>query len=307
MKKLLLIIVLSIITLTTFACDICGCGVGGGYIGILPGFRKRFISMRYLQNSLVSHLGANGSNTYLTTHENYRVAELWGAANIGKKFRVAAFVPVNFLERSNATGTYSQSGLGDVTVIGYYQLLETRNTTNNSNLLVQSLWIGGGIKTPTGQYNPEEKNVQDGTQNTFQLGTGSLDFSLNAMYDIRLQDAGLNINTSYKINSRNKYDYQYGNKFTTNALAYYKFRIGDAFSIAPNTGVLYERASKDEKIKGVQVWETGGYSLMGTAGMEVSLGIMGIGFNYQTPLAQELGEGKVKARDRGMAYVSLSF
>lgn len=44
------------------------------------------------------------------------------------------------------------------------------------------------------------------------------------MYDVRLMDAGINTNVSYKINTTNKYDYRYGNKLSANIPACYKFR-----------------------------------------------------------------------------------
>lgn len=305
-KKLVLAFAFSFVTIASLACDICGCGVGGGYIGILPGFRKRFISVRYAQNGLTSHLGPGGGYTYLTSRESFRTAELWGAANIGKRFRVAGFVPYSFLERKNSMGNYSRSGISDISLVGYYQVLDKQAAAGNK-MLVQSLWVGAGVKLPSGQYNDGEKNVQDGVQNTFQLGTGSLDYSLHAMYDIRLQDAGINVNASYRFNTPNKYDYKYGDKLTTNILAYYKFRLSKSCAIAPNTGVLYESAKKDHKTSEIQVWQTGGRSLMGTLGLELSIGRTGLGMNYQAPLSQQLGEGKIMARDRGMAYVSFSF
>ena len=307
MKKLLIISSILCCSLQSIACDICGSGAGGGYMGLLPGFRKRFISCRYLQNGTVSHLGANGASTYLTSYETFRIAEAWGAFNIGTKFRVAAFVPLNSMERNNGSGHFTKSGLGDISVIGYYQLFNSQRGEEERKGLVQSAWIGAGVKLPTGKYNPAEKNITASQQNSFQLGTGSTDFSVHGMYDIRLKDAGINVNTSYKLNTANTYGYKYGNKFTLNMLGYYKIRLSKSISIAPNTGVLYEQSAKDEKVKGISVWETGGHSLMGTAGLEVALGRIGLGANYQTPLQQQLGEGKIKARDRGMVYVSFSF
>lgn len=306
MKKYITIVLLILSVQNMYACDICGSGVGGGYIGLLPGFHKRFMSLRYSQNGLVSHIGQDGTYSYLTSRETFRVAEAWGAVNIGSRFRIAGFVPVNFMERTNGTGHYTQSGLGDVTAIGYYQLFNKEKEADKTTIS-QSLWAGAGIKAPTGKYNPDEKSIRESTQNTFQLGTGSLDFSAHLMYDLRVRNAGLNINSSYKLNTRNRYDYQYGNKFTVNALVYYKIRITDKVTVLPNTGLLYEQSAKDEKIPSVKVWETGGYSSMGTAGLEFSFGRIGAGANLQMPLDQHLGEGKVKARDRGMAYLSFSF
>ncbi|MBP7558512.1 MAG: transporter [Chitinophagaceae bacterium] len=307
MKKCIVLLCFSLVSLSVLACDICGSGAGGGYMGLLPGFRKRFISFRYSQNSLLSHLGSGGSSTYLTTKENFQLLELWGAVNLGKRFRIAGFVPVNFMQRENGLGHFKQNGLGDISLVGYYQMLNSDKELKKSNRLLQSLWLGAGIKAPSGRYNPEEKNVQEGSQNTFQLGTGSLDYSLHMMYDISLNNLGLNTNIGYRINSANKYDYRYGNKLTANVLAYYKWQLNDGYAISPNAGILYESSSKDHKTSGISVWETGGRSTMGTLGLEVALGRIGLGMNYQTPLTQHLGEGKLKAGDRGMAYLSFSF
>ena len=288
-----------------FACDICGSGAGGSYLGILPQFRKHFFGLRYQQNSLVHHLGPGGSMNYLSTTETYRVTECWGAVNIGSRFRITAFVPFNFIQRKNQQEHLTDKGLGDITIIGYYQLLN-KNAPEENNKPAQSLWIGAGIKLPSGQYNPEDKNIQQSSQNTFQLGTGSTDFSIHTMYDIRLRQTGINVNVGYKMNTRNKYDYKYGDKFTFNSLMYHRFVMAEKISLTPNAGLLYETATKDWKTKNIQVWETGGYSLMGTLGLEFSLGHISAGINFQTPLSQQLGEGKVKGKERGMVHIGIS-
>lgn len=305
-KQIILIAALLFISLSSFACDICGSGGGGSYMGLWPSFKKRFIGLRFQQNGLRDHLGPGGSTTYLTTTETYRVTELWGAINLGKQFRVAAFLPYNFIERKNQEGTTSRNGLGDASIVGYYRLLNDQRAAG-ARLLEQNLWIGAGIKLPTGQYNEEEKNIEQAGQNTFQLGTGSTDFSAHLMYDIRLDRTGLNINSSYRVNNYNRYDYKYGNKFTLNSLLYYQAVKSDRFSLSPNAGILYETSSKDHNTRELEVFATGGYSLTGTAGIELAINRIGIGANYQHPLSQQLGEEKVRARDRCMMYISYSF
>ncbi len=304
MKKILLISSLLIISLSDLrACDICGCGVGNSYIGILPDFSRKIFGLRYRHNSLLTHIGVGGANTYLTTHETYQTMELWGGWNIGQKFRVMASVPYSFAERSNQGTTYTKNGLGDVSVSGFYQLINSRKTVCNDKLLVQSLLIGAGIKLPTGKYNPSDKGNSTQNANLFQLGTGSTDFTLNAMYDVRLQDAGINISASYKMNTTNKEDYNYGNKISTSAQAYYKFRIKDKVTVAPNAGVLYENGQKDLDNK-FSVDISGGNVLMGTVGVEMAFKKVMIGANWQTPLSQNLALGIVKANDRAMVHVS---
>lgn len=307
MKKVLLIVSFLGASVSVIACDICGSGTGGSYLGILPSFRKRFFGLRYQQNSLLSHLGMGGNRTYLSNRETFRVVECWGAFNIGKKFRVAAFIPYNFIERTEQQHTMSRKGVGDITAIGFYQLFNKQQEVGKNLPLVQSLWIGAGVKLPVGDYNPADKNIQESAQNTFQLGTGSFDFSAHLTYDIRLENAGINTNISYKLNTNNKYAYHYGNKLTLNMLGYYKIEAGEKFVLAPNSGIMYEQASKDRKTMNIQVWETGGNSMMGTIGLEIAFGKISTGGNFQTPLSQNLAEGKVRAGTRGMVHVSMAF
>ena len=290
----------------TYACDICGCGVGSYYIGILPEFKKRFIGLRYQYKGLTSHISPDGSYSYLTSMEKYQTMELWGAYNLGKRFRILGFIPYNINERINQDISTMKSGLGDIALVGYYKLFSTSASMGKEKIMVHSLWIGAGVKLATGLYDPTEKTGGSGDQNNFQLGTGSTDFTLNAMYDLRIMDAGININGGYKINTVNQYSYQYGNKFTVNLLAYYKFNVKNKIIIAPNSGILYDNAAQDRNHSST-VAESGGYSMMGTIGTEISLKKIGIGGNFQVPVSQNLSSGTVRAGNRLMIHASFSF
>lgn len=308
MKKILILLICLIAGIReTRACDICGCGVGSYYIGLLPDFKKKFIGVRYQYKTLRSHLGPGGATSYLTTSETYQTAELWGGWNIGKRFRVLGFIPVNFNSRENQGVAMSRAGIGDIAVIGYYQLMDQQHTTGNGKLLVQSLWIGGGVKAPTGKYEPAEHKENEDVPNNFQLGTASTDFTLNAMYDVRLMDFGINANVSYKINTNNKYDYRYGNKFTANLLAYYKIRAAEKVTLAPNAGMLYETAEKDTEAKRFRVDVSGGYSLLATLGLEATMGAVSIGGNFQPAISQQLADSRLKAGNRAMVHVTYLF
>lgn len=306
--KLKLILTLAIIGLTiaSKACDICGCGVGSYYIGILPEYNKQFVGLRYQHKTLQTHLGTNGQLTPLTTDETYQSAELWGGWNIGTKFRVLAFLPYNFIQKVSQAENASKSGLGDIAIMGYYNLF---NKTGNlgSKLLVQSLWLGAGIKAPTGKYEPTERLAVTESPNNFQLGTASTDFTFNAAYDIRYNDLGLNANVNYKVNTENKYNYRYGNKLTTNVLAYYKFRLFHTFTAAPNAGVLYETSAKDVENKKYELDVSGGHSLAAIAGVEFTLKGISFGANYQNISSQNLAGGRALAGNRIMTHISIPF
>lgn len=308
MKKIsILCIIILASNYAANACDICGCGVGSYYIGLLPDFKQRFIGLRYQHKTMRSHLAPGGTTSYLTTQETYQTAELWGGWNIGRRFRVLGFVPVNINSRENQGTTTSKSGWGDVAAVGYYQLLDKQHTTGKGQLLVQSLWIGGGVKLPTGGYEPAARKENEDAPNNFQLGTASTDFTLNAAYDVRLMDMGINANVSYKLNTANRYDYRYGNKFTANVLAYCKIRVANKVSLAPNAGILYETAAKDREAGKFTVDMSGGYSLLATVDMEATIGKISAGVNFQPVISQQLADQRVKAGSRAMVHLTYLF
>ncbi|WP_118975341.1 transporter family protein [Taibaiella koreensis] len=288
------------------ACDICGCGAGSSYLGILPDFTTRIIGIRYRYNSVLTHVAPEGIASYLTASERYHTAELWGGWTFGNKVRLMASVPLGYDTRRSQEENDSKTGLGDINIQGFYHLLSRRSTLGGSKLLVQDLWIGGGVKLPTGKYEPLDMDESGKSANLFQLGTGSFDFLLTGMYDIRLQDAGLNLSASYKYNTANHYDYDYGNKWNGNAQLYYKFRIKQQATVAPNLGMSYERSAQDLN-EGYSVYTSGGYALYGTLGAELQYRKIALGGNWQPVLDQNLAAGVVKAQNRMMLHLSLMF
>ena len=310
MKRLVLAgTLLAATTMTSNACDICGCGAGSYYIGILPEFDAKILGLRYRSSNLTTHLNPNGERTYLTTDEQYNTTELWGGWTIKGRYRIMASVPIAVNIKDNETARERKVGLSDVSVQGFYRVLRSKSTIgkpDNTKLLVQDLWVGVGIKAPTGKYNPTDKSTVSATTNLFQLGTGSWDFMLTSMYDIRLQDIGFNTTASYKINTTNPYDYYYGNRFSGSVQVYHKFRFDNKFMIAPNIGFNIERSSKD--IDGTTaVRATGGQLMFATVGAELSFERVSIGGNWQPVVDQHLGEAAVKSGNRAMLHVYFMF
>lgn len=310
-KPIILLLLVSLMGITkSIACDICGAGIGSYYVGLLPDFNKRFIGLRYHHNTLLTHLGPQRNRTPITADETYQTIELWGAWNFGNRMRIMAILPYN----SNSRHLYGsgesgyKDGLGDVIVTGHYKLFDHAATIASNNLLIHSLWIGGGVKIPTGQYDANDRNsVSQDAPNNFQLGTASTDFLINVAYDIRIMDLGLNINTSYKINTENKHEYRYGNKFSMTALAYYKFNIRNKIRISPNAGTIYETQLKDKTFRQYTVAQSGGNSLNAAVGIEVNTGSISFGGSFQTPIHQHIADGRAKALNRILTHISYTF
>src|SRR5688572_25499278 len=126
MMKKLTILTLALITLLTsssLACSVCGCGVGNYHYGILPQIRKNFVGIRYRHSSYVSTLDDSHADAY--SCETFQTAELWGRFYPSKKIQAFVFVPFNFNERTEGNTTNTLKGLGDIVISANYNLINT--------------------------------------------------------------------------------------------------------------------------------------------------------------------------------------
>ena len=216
------------------------------------------------------------------------------------------FVPYQINKQVTDDGNKNNNGLGDVIVLGNYSLLHKYQMKENKKTTEHQLWIGGGIKLPTGKYSVdlESDHANMGDVNS-QMGTGSLDFLVNTSYNVRFDKWGVNSTLNYKINTTNSDDYYFGNRFTANSLAFYNIKAGEAV-LAPNAGLLYEHAAQnyhhDEKVD-----LTGGQALFSMVGIEMSISKISAGINAQLPMAQNIADHQTECKLRGLAHVSLSF
>jgi hypothetical protein len=175
----------------------------------------------------------------------------------------------------------------------------------SGKLLVQNLWFGAGIEMPTGKYNSSDKSKLNDTLNLYQLGSGSTDVPFNVIYNICLPKAGLNVSSMYKINTVNKYEYEYGNRFNMNAQAYYTFSINHTVIVVPVIGFQFENFQRSmDHEHWVEV--TAGNLMTGTIGVQTHFRKIAIGGNFQIPLQQNVGNGIIKFNNAFMVQISFA-
>ena len=303
MKKIFLFTCILFFASASIACPICGCGGSNVYMGLFPDFRRGFMGMRYNYAQYHTTLFSDPSQ-YSTNY--YHSMEVWGGINLGSKFQVLGFIPYYSNKQVDDDGISTPHGLGDVTVIGQYKILSTTSVTHNKKVVQQQLWLGAGIKLATGSFNLDftDPGITIADVNA-ELGTGSTDFLLNGIYNISINNFGLNASASYKINTFNKQHYKYGNKLSTNLIAFYRLNAGKV-GVSPNAGIGYENVSGN-LFNSKTVQYTGSNVTNAIAGAEFTFNKIGVGINAQLPLSQNFAEGQTQLKFKGMAHVTFSF
>lgn len=286
------------------ACDICGCGVGGYYSGMLPQYHKHFIGMRWRMSMFKSDIGHEGEGISAFSKEYFHSLELMGRFYPHRRVQLMAFVPLNYHVRVAPTETNHLVGLGDISIIALYNFYNTSFIAEKETK--HNFLMGGGIKVPTGAFQRTDAQGELLTP-SLQLGTGSVDFLVTALYTLRYKRWGMNTNATYKINLPNKNTYKFGNQLTASATAFFLHKLKDKeWGFMPKLGVVFEHANYNLK-NGYKRINTGGNQLLATAGLEIYFKKIQVGLNYQQPTWQHLSDGLVESGPRFMANINYLF
>lgn len=312
MKKtlLMLVMLLGFSITTTEACDICGCGVGGYYSGMLPQFHKHFIGLRWRFSQFKSypdHYTDPASSLAAPSREYFHSFELMGRFYPHRRVQLLAFVPLNYNYQHTALATpveHELVGLGDISLMALYNVYNTSFIAEKD--IKHNVLLGGGIKLPTGAFQRTDEGGNQFTPN-FQLGTGSVDFLLAGIYTFRYKRWGVNTNVNYKINLPNVETYRFGNQLKAVLTAFFlhKFEKTD-WGILPQVGLAIEYAGYNFK-NGYKRINTGGQQLLATVGLEVYYKDIQLGATYQQPTWQDLSDGFVEAGPQFMVNINYLF
>lgn len=299
MKKIFAFIALCALTQYLYACDICGCGGGNFYMGLLPNFKTKFIGIRYQYMNYHTQL-TNDASQFSTNY--YNTIDVWSGWNIGKKWQLLTFIPFHINKQIDDDGITNTNGIGDITLLANYSILHKTQRYDITKSNEQQLFIGSGIKLPTGKFNADvlDPNITVADVNA-QLGTGSTDFILNTMYNLRFNKLGINTTANYKINT-DKNTYKFGNRLMASSYLYYK--LGNrATTFAPNVGIIYENTSRNT-LAGEKVASTGGYITTAATGIEINLTKIAVGCSFSAPIGQNYADGQTKLKFRASTHIS---
>lgn len=287
------------------ACD-GGCPVMGSFFnGFLPQYQRHFMGMNWRYSSFYASNAHDGHSTSPSS-EFYQSLELTGRFYLHPRVQVMAFVPVNFHTMKNAESKTQLIGLGDITLMGSYDIWNTELSDTGQRVSNHSLIIGGGIKVPTGAFQKQDASGILYTP-SFQLGTGSVDFLVNTRYTFRHRKIGWNTNWTYKMNLPNANGYRLGNQLMGNL---FFFTILDnhhaGWGFVPRAGVQFEHSSNNQNNGFLRTF-SGGSQVLTSAGLDFFYKRIQVGFSYEQPIYQDIAQGHIENKSRFNATFNYLF
>ena len=238
---------------SVLACDLCSVyssAQAHGEIGkgVYAGVAQQFTHFGTLQDN--GDQVSNPTDQFL----NSSVSQVFAGYNFGERFGLQFTLPVIYRSFRRPEGlaieTGSESGIGDVSLIGHAQVIhvERMDSTFVWNLL-------GGVKFPTGSSDriAEEFNETevDGAPESgihghdLALGSGSYDGIIGTTIYARWKRWYLRAGTQYTIRSTGDFDYRYANDLTWSGGPGYYFLLTERHSLALQLAVSGETKGLD--------------------------------------------------------------
>ena len=306
MKRTLFAVVAVWLSLQTWACDVCGI-----YLNVLPQDRTHQFSLFYRMRTLSGSFAPEGVAKHGDEHaahgeaaevsELFQVVDLRADLRIRQRWSLLLSVPmVNTYQSVNGFRTADMYGMGDPMLIGRYQLVNTRNGSDEQRA-VHRLLVGGGLKFPLGKddlaYNGNEVG------NDLQPGTGTWDVLATLEYAVRKGRNGLAMSNVVRINGVHESGYRFGHGLNSTLEVFRIWSLGAA-QVAPSIGGYGEFTQVDE-LDGSSITSTGGNTLFAHAGARVWWRSWMLTGAWQHAVVNDIGSAMVPNNDR--LVVGLTF
>ena len=292
MRTLFIAVALLAFTAKVSGCDVCGCSVGGNYFGILPGFHRHFVGLRWSAETSYTALSADALEAgHIHSVEQFNTLDMLARLYPARRWQTLVLAPFRDFRQTESGVASRARGLGDVSLLASYVLFDTGDSLRYR--WRQTFSLGGGLKLPTGRYN---STATDGSRlnPNLQTGTGSTDFLLTAAYTLRRGAWGAAADVLARINTSNPHQYLFGNRLSGSAKCFYWANLRRV-ALLPNAGVFAD-AAQANRDRGARIEGSEGLSTFATLGLDAYAGHFSAGVTFQPPLWQSRRTVQAKAR-----------
>lgn len=274
-----------LIVVRAIACDMCGSASSSFSLGMLPSNGQHFIGFRAQQRHFVSTAMHDASQS---TREYFRSGELMGRFSLNKKIQLMAVLPYTWNQRTDGNYRLNSYGLGDLTVLGNYVLVNQNDSL--SRTYKHNATLGFGVKAPTGNWRNDILS-----QRNLLPGTGSFDFIISGNYALQKGTWGYLTESSFTLKTANSDGYRFGNSLSTTHTLFYRWMINGNLRFIPQLGLAFSQNWQDRENGRISDETFNGSSLLQIQiGISVSYKKLMLNIQYFKPLAQQLNQGYVK-------------
>ncbi|MCC5936154.1 MAG: hypothetical protein JJU34_02620 [Lunatimonas sp.] len=264
---------------SAFACDACGCALGGFNFGIIPQNEAHFVGLKYSRAHFYADMMHGGELEF--SNDLYQRMDFMGRIALKERLQINAILPYMYNRMNGSHEKEQLSGLGDPMAMLNYKLIDQKG--NPMDAWLHNLWIGGGIKAPLAHF--EYAQSAQLINPNFQLGSGSWDYLALANYTSMKNRWGINLEAVYKVNTANSQNYRFGNQYNTQASVFYMTKKGNT-QLIPVAGLYHEHGGQ-HTFEGFLQGNSGGRLTMAQIGLQVQTGTWMLHGNFQNPLVQD--------------------
>lgn len=237
MNQFWLFMLLGMTSFNALAQSCCCTGSGSNYT-ILPNLNRHVIGTRYTYRNFYNKTSSlNPDLDGQVTNQHQNSIELFGRFNLTSRLQLSVFLPFSFILQESAGETKNSNGLGDMSFLLQYNLLNPMLCTGKSTK--HQIRLGAGTKLPSGNF---QMGKNDLFYTNLQLGSGSVDFLANVVYTLRYKNLGFNTIVAYRFNTINPQQYRFGDKTQAGTNMFYIIQMNE-LQLMPSVGFSYEHQS----------------------------------------------------------------
>lgn len=274
----------------SYACDVCGCRVGGWGTGPLYLPNQHYFSVGYDRTVFQTKIDWSQANekagtAYIANShstDTYQRMSLTANFAMDAQTRFVVIQPVIYnSQKERGSSEIVLKGLGDGQVRLQRQLLNQSPTLIHN--YKQSLLVEAGVEVPFGSFDRRDLEGNRVNEN-LQTGSESWDLLWGVSYTLRNMTWGLNQRVTYQWNTQNTYAYKRGNQtYSQTSLLYFNEIKRLQYSLAP---LFWFEQSQADELSGATRANRGGHSLGTGLQVQVNYGNWVFNTSARQPLIQ---------------------